>query len=67
MTYVISDLKSEEIVGTFHEKELQETNQNGCRIEKVIKKKDDNINVKWKGYNHSFNSRIIKKRNNLNE
>ena len=26
-TYVINDLKGEEIVGTFHEKELQKTNQ----------------------------------------
>ena len=26
-TYVISDLKSEEIVGTFYEKELQKINQ----------------------------------------
>ena len=31
-TYVISDLKGEEIVGTFHEKELQITNQKTFRI-----------------------------------
>ena len=36
--HVISDLNSEEIVGTFYEKELQKTNQKEFRIEKVIKK-----------------------------
>ena len=38
-TYVINDLNSEEIIGTFYEKELQKTNQNELRIEKVIKKR----------------------------
>ena len=45
-TYVISDLKDEEIVGTFHEKELQKTNQNEFRVEKVIKRKGDELYVK---------------------
>ena len=31
--YVISDLKGEEIVGTFYEQELQKTNQDEIRIE----------------------------------
>ena len=34
-TYVINDHKSEEIVGTFYEKELQKTKQQTFRIEKV--------------------------------
>ena len=38
-TYVISDLNDEEITGTFYEKELQKTNHEEFRIEKVIKKK----------------------------
>ena len=33
-TYVINDLNSEEIMGTFYEKELQKTNQEEFRIEK---------------------------------
>ena len=37
-TYVVNDLNGEEIVGTFHENELQKTNQEEFRIEKVIKK-----------------------------
>ena len=38
-TYVINDLNGEEIIGTFYEKELQKTNQNEWRIEKIIKRK----------------------------
>ena len=60
-TYVINDLNAEEIIGTFYEKELQGTNQQEYRIEKIIKKKGDNLYVKWKGYNNSFNSWIDKK------
>ena len=47
--YVINDLNGEKIAGTFHEDELQKTNQNEFRIEKVIKKKGDKLYVKWKG------------------
>ena len=47
-TYVINDLNGEEIIGTFYEKELQKTNQEELRIEKVIKKKEKQQYVKWK-------------------
>ena len=60
-TYVINDLNGEEITGTFYEKELQKTNQQEFRIEKVLKRKGDKLYVKWKGYNNSFNSWIDKK------
>ena len=59
-TYDINDLNGEEVIGTFYKKELQKTNQE-FRIEKVIKKKGDKVNVKWKGYDSSFNSWIDKK------
>ena len=59
--YLISDLKGEEIVGTFNENELQKANQKEIRTEKVIKRKDDKLYVKWKGYDSSFNSWINKK------
>ena len=36
-TYVINDLNGEEIIGTFYEKELEKTNQEEFRIEKVIR------------------------------
>ena len=59
-TYVINDLNGEEIIGTFYEKELQKTNQEEFRIEKVIRRKGDKLYVKWKGYDNSFNNWIDK-------
>ena len=49
-TYVINDLNGEEITGSFYEKELQKTNQEKFRIEKIIERKGDRLYVKWKGY-----------------
>ena len=43
-----NDLNGEQIIGTFYEKELQNTNQKAFRIEKVIKKKGNKLYVKWK-------------------
>ena len=37
-THVINDLKGDEIIGIFYEKELQKPKQQKFRIEKVIKK-----------------------------
>ena len=54
-TYVISDLKGEEIVGIFYKKELQKPNQKEFKFRVVINY------VKWKGYNSSFNILIDKK------
>ena len=59
--YTISDLNGEKVIGTFHEKELQKTNQKEFRIEKVLKRKGDKLYVKWKWYDNSFNSWINKK------
>ena len=52
-TYVINDLNGEEIVGSFYEKELQKSNQNEFRIEKVIRRKGNKLYAKWKGYDRS--------------
>ena len=60
-TYIINDLNGEEIIGTFYEKQLQKTNQIEFGIEKVIKRKDDKLYVKWEGYDNSYNSWIDKK------
>ena len=45
-TYVINNLNGEEIIGAFHEKELQGTNQKELRIGKVIGKKGKKLYVK---------------------
>ena len=60
-TYVISDVISEEIVGTFYRRELQKMRQKEFRVEKIIKRKDNKLYLNWKGYNSSFNSWIDKK------
>ena len=56
--YVISDLKGEEIVGKFYEKQLQKINKKEFRVEKVINRKGEKLYVKWKGYHSSFNNFI---------
>ena len=56
-----NDLNGEEIIRTFYKNELQKTNQEKFRLEKVIKKKGNKLYVKWKGYDHSFNSWIDKR------
>ena len=56
-TYLIEDFNGEKIVGTFYEKELRKQNQEEFRVKTVIKRKgNNNLFVKWKGYNNSFNS-----------
>ena len=55
-TYAVSDLNGEENTGSFYGKELQKTSQGKFRIEKVLKRKGDNLYVKWKGYDNSFDS-----------
>ena len=55
-TYVIYDLNGQNIIGTFYVKELQKTNHQKCKIEKVIKRKGKKLYAKWKGYDSSFNS-----------
>ena len=45
-TFAISDLTGEEIVGTFYKKELQKTNQEEFKVEKVTKKKGNKLYVK---------------------
>ena len=56
-TYIVKDLNTEEVVGTFYEKELQKANQKEFSVEKVIKRKVDKLYTKWKGYDNFFNSR----------
>ena len=58
---MISDLNGEKIAGSFFEKELQNTSLEKFRIEKVLKRKGDQLDVKWKGYDNSFNNWIDEK------
>ena len=61
VTYKLADLQGEEIKGTFYEPELQKTEQQVFRIEKIIKKEKGKSLVKWKGYRDKFNSWVDNK------
>ena len=61
ITYKLTDLKGEEIEGTFYEPELQKTEQQIYRIEKVIEKEKGRSLVTWKGYSDKFNSWVDNK------
>ena len=56
ITYKIKDLNGEVIKGSFYREELQKTDQEVYRIEKIIRKSKGKALVKWKGYPDEFNS-----------
>ena len=62
VTYVIKDSMGEIVKGSFYQQELQGTDQEIYRIEKVIrKKKIDGVEhtfVKWGGYSDKLNEWI---------
>ena len=62
VTYKIKNLLDEEIEGSFYEQELQKSQQEVYRVEKVIRKKKingvDHALVKWSGYNEKHNQWI---------
>ena len=55
-TYVISDLKAKNLLELFMKKICKKTNKKEFRVEKVIKKKGNELYVKWIGNDSSFNS-----------
>ena len=59
-TYRLKDYKGEEIKGSFYEPELQRTDQDIFRIDKILSRRIRNgekeIRVKWRGYPKTFNS-----------
>ena len=44
--YYFINLNGEDVIGTFYKKKLQKTNQQGFRIEKVIKGTGNKLSVK---------------------
>ena len=54
-------LKTKKLLERFTKKICKKTNQKVFRVEKVIKRKDDNLYIKWKDYDSSFNRWIDKK------
>ena len=60
-------LKAKKLLERFNEKKLQKINKKKFKVEKVVKRKDNKLCVKWKGYDSSFNSWIDKKTNIVNK
>ena len=62
IAYEIKDLNDEIVKGIFYEKELQKTKNTSDEyiIEKILKTNKNEIYVKWRNYNSSFNSWINK-------
>ena len=64
VTYKIVDTQGEEVKGTFYEPELQKSDQNVFRIDKILRRRTNKksgvkeIYVQWKGYNKNFNQWI---------
>ena len=57
-TYTFKDTLGEPVQGTFYEQELQLSVQEIFRIERVLRKKKNQVYAKWKGYSDAFNSWI---------
>lgn len=59
VTYVLKDLNDEIVVGGFYTEELQKSQQEVFRIEKVLERKKikgvEHGLVKWLGYNKKYN------------
>ena len=62
ISYQLKDMNDEIIKGIFYEKELQLTKNTTGEyiIEKILKTKDNQMYVKWRGYNNNFNSWVNK-------
>lgn len=66
VVYKLKDLKQEDIVGTFYEKELQKVSYDptsNYKIDKIIRSRYSGnrkqVLVKWKGYPDKFNSWVL--------
>lgn len=60
-TYILEDIKGEEIQGGFYTEELQKVKHPDVYlVEKVLRKKDNKLYVKWLGFDSSHNSWINK-------
>ena len=56
--YRIKDLADEDVEGTFYREQLQKTSQNIYRIDRIVRKRRNEVLVKWSGYPDKFNSWI---------
>ena len=57
-TYTIKDQLGEPVRGSFYEQELHLSVQEIFCIERVLRKKKNQVYIKWKIYSNAFNSWI---------
>ncbi|XP_020296715.1 uncharacterized protein LOC109861466 [Pseudomyrmex gracilis] len=61
VTYLLEDSRGQSVAGGFYEHELHRVaNPDVYLVEKVLRKKDDKVYVKWLGLDKSYNSWIDK-------
>ena len=53
-TYTVEDTRGEPVQGTFYEQDLQTSVQKIYRIEQVLRRGNDRVFVKLKGYSSAF-------------
>ena len=56
VVYELEDLAGEEVKGGFYNEQLQKTSQEIYRVDKIIRKRGNEVLVKWSGYPDKFNS-----------
>ena len=61
IVYKIKDLAGEEVEGAFYRQQLQKTNQDIYRVDRIIRRRrgannNEEVLVKWTGYPDKFNS-----------
>ena len=54
-------LKAKKLLESFTKKNYKKQIKKSLRVENVIKRKGNKLYVKWKGYDSSFNTWIVKK------
>ena len=56
IVYQLEDLAGEDVTGTFYKEQLQKTNLDIYRVDRVLKRRGNEVLVKWSGYPDKFNS-----------
>ena len=59
IVYQLEDLAGEDVTGTFYKEQLQKTNLDIYRVDRVLKRRGNEVLVKWSGYPDKFNSWIL--------
>ena len=56
IVYQLEDLAGEDVQGNFYKEQLQKTRQEIYRVDRVLRKRGNEVLVKWSGYPDKFNS-----------